>query len=547
MVGVGPVLMEANYVSDSALFLGARPCSDVPAVASNEQKVLARAHMRTRHCALSLSLMGGGASRALAMRSRGAALVGVGLVLMEVNYSSEATLSLGARPYSDVPAAASNEQPAFACAHTPPHHLTHSLGRRRTTRACSACTLLCAGCKWLVPYGSPLCQRHPLPRRTAVLRRASCGLQQAAFLRICSTARFSLGRRRTTRDCEAFARLRAGWGRSMPYERRLRQRDGPLPRCTAVLRRASSCLHRAAGVRVCAHVNAPPHALFREEAHHARLRRVRAAPRWLESTFVTWTPTAPATRPSPSVHGRALTCQPRPPTSSRRSRVRTRQRANARSLSRGGAPRALAAHARCSALAGVGPCPMKGDCASETALSLGARPRSDVPAAAPNMQLSCACAQGKAPPRALSLSGGGAARALSACARRALLVGVGPCPMEAHRASETALSLGARPRSDVPAAAYNLQQAAFLRMCAGKSATARALSLGRRRSTRACGVRAPRCAGWSRSVQYGNPLRQRVGPLPRCTSVLRRASRGPNAAGVIVCAHANAPPRALSR
>ena len=376
MVGVGPVLMEANYVSDSALFLGARPCSDVPAVASNEQKVLARAHMRTRHCALSLSLMGGGASRALAMRSRGAALVGVGLVLMEVNYSSEATLSLGARPYSDVPAAASNEQPAFACAHTPPHHLTHSLGRRRTTRACSACTLLCAGCKWFVPYGSPLCQRHPLPRRTAVLRRASCGLQQAAFLRICSTARFSLGRRRTTRDCEAFARLRAGWGRSMPYERRLRQRDGPLPRCTAVIRRASRGPQRVAGVRVCAHANVPPHA----------------------------------------------------------------------SLSGGGAPRALAKHAHCSALVGVGPYHMKGDCASETALSLGARPCSDVPAAA------------------------------------------------------------------------SIELPAFA--CAHTLTRHRTLSFGRRRTTHACGACVPRRAGWSRPLSHGRRLRQRHGPLPRCTAVL---------------------------
>ena len=190
---------------------------------------------------------------------------------------------------------------------------------------------------------------------------------------------------------------------------------------------------------------------------------------------------------------------------------------------------------------------MKAQCPSETALSLGARPRSDVPAAAPNMQLSCACAQGKAPPRALSLSGGGAARALSACARRALLVGVGPCPMEAHRASETALSLGARPRSDVPAAAYNLQQAAFLRMCAGKSATARALSLGKRRSTRACGVRAPRCAGWRRPVPFGSPLHQRDGPLPRCMAALRPASRGHHLAAFLrMCARKSATARALS-
>ena len=68
----------------------------------------------------------------------------------------------------------------------------------------------------------------------------------------------------------------------LPYGSPLRQRDGPLPRRTAVLRRASAASN-AAGVRVCAHANAPPLALSREEAQHARLRCARAAPRWLES------------------------------------------------------------------------------------------------------------------------------------------------------------------------------------------------------------------------------------------------------------------------
>ena len=68
------------------------------------------------------------------------------------------------------------------------------------------------------------------------------------------------------------------------------------------------------------------------------------------------------------------------------------------------------------------------------------------------------------------------------------------CRMEAHCASETALSLDARPRSDVPAAASNEQLScayaqAKMRLCA--------LSVGRRRSTRACGVCGPRRVGWS--------------------------------------------------
>ena len=52
------------------------------------------------------------------------------------------------------------------------------------------------------------------------------------------------------------------------------------------------------------------------------------------------------------------------------------------------------------------------------------------------------------------------------------------------------------------------------------------LSLRRERSTRASDVRAPRCAGWSRPMPYGSPLRQQHGRLPRCTAVFRRASRG---------------------
>ena len=156
---------------------------------------------------------------------------------------------------------------------------------------------------------------------------------------------------------------------------------------------------------------------------------------------------------------RDLTCQPRPPTSSRCSRVRTRERATARSL-----------------------------------------------------------------------SGGGAARALAACACLAVLIGVGPCLMEARCASETALSFGAQPSSDVSAAASNTQPAFE---CAHRRTCHRAISLGMWRSTRACGARAPRRAGWSWCMSYGSPLRQRDDPLPWYTAALRRASSGlQRAAGV---------------
>ena len=198
-----------------------------------------------------------------------------------------------------------------------------SLGRRRSTRACGVCAPRRAGWSRSLPYESPLRQRDgPLPRCTAALRRANRGLQHAAFLRRCArnnaTARaLSLGRRRSTRACGVCAPRRAGWSRSLPYESPLRQRDGPLPRCTAALRRANRGLQHAAFLRRCARNNATARALsLGRRRSTARLQRARAAPRWLESVPALWKPIAPARRPSPSVHGRAPTCHPRPPTSS---------------------------------------------------------------------------------------------------------------------------------------------------------------------------------------------------------------------------------------
>ena len=229
-------------------------------------------------------------------------------------------------------------------------------------------------------------------------------------------------------------------------------------------------------------------------------------------------PTAPARWPSPSLHGRAPTCQPGPPTSIRRSRVRTRERATTRSLSGGGTARALAVCARRAVLVVVGPRPMKARCASETALSLVAQPCSDVPTAATNEQPTFArvCAHANAPPRVLSREEAQHARLRHPHATPHWLASV-YFPTEAHCASETALSLAARPCSDVPAGASN-EHPAFA--CAHTRTRHHALSLGRRHSTRACGVRAPRRAGCSRFTPDRSPLRQRDGPLPPCTAAL---------------------------
>ena len=145
----------------------------------------------------------------------------------------------------------------------------------------------------------------------------------------------------------------------------------------------------------------------------------------------------------------------------------------------------------------------------------------------PNEQLICVRAQVRTAQttRALSLSGGSAARALATCARPAALGGVGPYPMKAYCTSGTAVSCGARLCFGVRAA--NSKRAADLRACASQNCAnrARSLSLGRKRSTRACDVRAPRRAGWSRPIPYESLLHLRDGRLLRCTAVLRRASR----------------------
>ena len=127
-----------------------------------------------------------------------------------------------------------------------------------------------------------------------------------------------------------------------------------------------------------------------------------------------------------AAQGRASTFQPWPSLGQVACACSALARHCARSLLGRGPARALATCARLAALVGVGPCPMAAHCASGMALSLGARPCSDMPAAASKRAAYLRmCARKQTDPaRALSLSGGGAARAIARCARPASLVGV---------------------------------------------------------------------------------------------------------------------------
>ena len=135
----------------------------------------------------------------------------------------------------------------------------------------------------------------------------------------------------------------------------------------------------------CAHTRTRQSVLSLGRRRSTRACGVRAPSRAGWSRFTALRKlVAPARRLSSSLHSRAPTCQPGPPSSSRRSRVRTRDRATACSVLGGGAARALAVCARRATLVRNGPYPMEARCASVTAIYLGARPCSDVAAAASN-------------------------------------------------------------------------------------------------------------------------------------------------------------------
>ena len=234
------------------------------------------------------------------------------------------------------------------------------------------------------------------------------------FWRACAPLRsLSLGRKHSTRACDVRAPRRAGWSRLVAIEAHCASG-------TAVFLSARPCSDvRALASNeqltcACAQVKkAPPRALSlsfsREEAQHARLRRARDPPCWLESAHTLWKSTAPAGRPSPSVYGRAPTCQPQPPNEQItcvRAQVKQRQ-PRALSLSEEEAQHAvLPTCARAAALDEVGLYSIEAQCASGKAVSLGARPCSDVSAAASKREAYLrTCASQTAPTaRAISLS-----------------------------------------------------------------------------------------------------------------------------------------------
>jgi len=133
--------------------------------------------------------------------------------------------------------------------------------RRRSTRACHARTPPRASGNRFMSYERALDQRNAsLPRCKTVLRRASCGLLRAAGIRVAHVNAplhwLSVRRSCSTRTYDAHPPRPAGYGRSMPYETALHQRQISYPRLKSLFQHASCGLEQAAGFNV-AHASAP--------------------------------------------------------------------------------------------------------------------------------------------------------------------------------------------------------------------------------------------------------------------------------------------------
>ena len=125
-----------------------------------------------------------------------------------------------------------------------------------------------------------------LPCKT-VVRRASCGLQRAAGIRMARSPAplrwLSLGRWGNTQTCRARAPCYAGCGHLTRHGRALHRRKASLLPCKTVVRRPSCDLQRTAGFRVT-DARAPLRWLcLGRWQKHASLPRARAVLRLLRS------------------------------------------------------------------------------------------------------------------------------------------------------------------------------------------------------------------------------------------------------------------------
>ena len=184
LVEVNPCSLETYCASGTAVSLGTRPCFGVRAACSTRASDLREcASQNCANRARSLSLLGGSAARVLATYGRPAALVGVGSYPLEAYCARWTAVSHGLRPCFGVRAMCSTQAGGL--------------------RECASQNCANRACSRSLSGGSAACAHATCGRPAALVGVGPCSLE---------------------------AHL-------------LRQQDGRLHRCTAVLRRASRVLH----------------------------------------------------------------------------------------------------------------------------------------------------------------------------------------------------------------------------------------------------------------------------------------------------------------
>ena len=269
--------MKVHCTGGRPFSFGARPWCDVRAVTSSAQQVFTW-HTNKRHYAGCLS--GGGKTPEVAARARRAVLIVIVVRAAEGHCTGARSLSIGARPWWDERAVASNGQSAFAW-HVRKPHCGSYLSGGGETRELAVRAPCRAGCDRPMQPGRTRYRREAcLLRCKTMVRRASCDLQRTTGCRGVTDARaplrwLHLGKWRNMRVCRARAPCHARCDRSLRYRRALHRREASLFRCKTVVRRASSDLQRAVGIRV-ARAQAPLRWLSLGRWRNTRACRARA-------------------------------------------------------------------------------------------------------------------------------------------------------------------------------------------------------------------------------------------------------------------------------
>ena len=323
LVVVYPRTRQGHWTGERTFSVGARPWCDVPAAASENQPAFAWA-ARARHCACCLS--GGGAARELTARVRHSALDVTGPYNRPGHRTGERPFYVGARPWCDVPAAASDNQPALAWP-ARARHCARCLSGGGAVRELAARTRR-AALGMTGPYNRP--GHRTGERSSSVGARPWCDVPAAA-----------------SENQQAFA-----WHAPARHCARCLSGGGAARKLTARARRAALAVvgpctikgHCTGGgpfpvgarpwcdVQAATSKNQLAFAVFREEAQHASLLRARAVPRLLWPIHTHSQATAPARGLPPSASGRGAMCQLRPPRASRLLRG-TREHATALAVS----------------------------------------------------------------------------------------------------------------------------------------------------------------------------------------------------------------------